>query len=201
VLSGPSDKDRLNQVARMVYDQTEKKRRVKSGPVGERTGRPNSDIKNLKLEHVTRLNIAPGYSRKVVARFDPPIDASGLGWGFVPRWSPKSMAATLYGRATIMQDRCVDYRDVRRAISASTPPVRHRFPSGSMMRVVTNRSPAPPDFGKPLPFKRKVLPLEVFFGIDSSTRAAKRRHAYLAAEHGLIQRDRAGRGADRCPRP
>src|SRR5258705_7789676 len=43
------------------------------------------------------------------------------------------------------------------------------FPSGSTIFVVTNRSPLPPDFGKPLPLRRKVRPLDVFFGIDSST--------------------------------
>src|SRR3954447_20554805 len=43
------------------------------------------------------------------------------------------------------------------------------FPSGSMIRVVTYRSPAPPAFGRPLPFRRNVRPLEVFFGIDRST--------------------------------
>src|SRR3954447_26685198 len=44
------------------------------------------------------------------------------------------------------------------------------LPSGSMMRVVKYRSPEPPPaFGRPLPFRRKVRPLEVFFGIDSST--------------------------------
>jgi hypothetical protein len=25
---------------------------------------------------------------QICKAFDPPIDASGLGWGFVPRWSP-----------------------------------------------------------------------------------------------------------------
>src|SRR6266849_6269671 len=44
------------------------------------------------------------------------------------------------------------------------------FPSGSTIRVVTNRSPvAPAAFGSPLPLRRKMRPLEVFFGIDNST--------------------------------
>src|SRR5260370_27762733 len=44
------------------------------------------------------------------------------------------------------------------------------LPSGSMIRVVTNRSPVVPGaFGSPLPFRRKVRPLEVFLGIDNST--------------------------------
>src|SRR5258705_8491587 len=43
------------------------------------------------------------------------------------------------------------------------------FPSGRIILVVTNRSPVPPAFGSPLPLRRKVRPLEVFFGIDSST--------------------------------
>src|SRR6185295_3875517 len=43
------------------------------------------------------------------------------------------------------------------------------FPSGKIIRVVTNRSPVPPGLGRPLPFRRKTRPLEVFFGIESST--------------------------------
>jgi hypothetical protein len=48
---------------------------------------PNSDIENLELGHRQVSNSHRMLTRKCEA-FDPPIDASGLDWGFVPRWSP-----------------------------------------------------------------------------------------------------------------
>ena len=49
VVSGPADKERLKQVARQIYDQTEKaeKKAEKAG----HSGCPNSDIENLESNH------------------------------------------------------------------------------------------------------------------------------------------------------
>jgi hypothetical protein len=41
-----------------------------------------------------------GWSRKNEAAFDPPIDASGLDRGLVPRWSP-FRGRTLFARALL----------------------------------------------------------------------------------------------------
>src|SRR6202047_3413229 len=99
--------------------------RVKRVSIGFLTGRPNSDIKNLKLEH-GRVSLSHHVLTRSCGAFDPPIDASGLDWGFVPRWSPKSRPHLFQAAHAITSDRCADYRDVRRAIFASTPPVRRR---------------------------------------------------------------------------
>ena len=47
VLSGPTDKDRLNQVARLVYDQTEKSRKKRMELNRDSTSR--APIRTLKI--------------------------------------------------------------------------------------------------------------------------------------------------------
>jgi len=63
-----------------------------------RTLRPNSDIKNLELEH-GRVSISLQVLTRNYHAFDPPIDASGLDRGFVPRWSPRSRPRLFSGGA------------------------------------------------------------------------------------------------------
>ena len=62
--------------------------------------------------------------------------------------------------------------------------------SGSTMRTVASRSPAPLLALRPLPLRRNVRPELVPAGIAKFDRAVERRHAHLAAEHRLIKRDR-----------
>src|SRR5215470_10076440 len=81
---------------------------------------------------------------------------AALSWGFVPRWSP-SRGRTFF-RARPRKGPRLDLKPL---------PV---FDQPRSLRGVTNRSPvAPVALGRPFPFRRKVRPLEVFLGIDSST--------------------------------
>src|ERR1700681_2266698 len=72
-----------------------------------------------------------------------------------------------------------------------------------MIRVVKNRSPAVPlAFGSPLPLRRKVLPLEVFFGIDNSTalpNVGTRTLPPSTASYSVIGRSTRRSPANYCP--
>jgi len=83
VLSGPVDKTRLNQVARLVYDQTEKNRRLRRDILAV-------PIRTSKIwnQVIGASHYSTARSREIESAHDPPIGASGLDWGLVPRWSP-----------------------------------------------------------------------------------------------------------------
>ncbi len=78
VLSGPMDKEKLNHVRASSTTRTRKAAEA-VWRVAD-LSRPNSDIKNLELEH-GRVQISYQVLTKSCDAFDPPIDASGLDWG------------------------------------------------------------------------------------------------------------------------
>ena len=75
VVSGGTDRERLTQVARLVYDATEKHGGTDRSPDGASAiratallARPNSDIENLESGSSARLKIAPGDHAMVRSR-------------------------------------------------------------------------------------------------------------------------------------
>jgi len=216
VLSGPVDKDRLNQVrAGWFYDQTEKK------PPAELCHClcPNFDIEKSRIGNMRTSQYRTKHHAKIEDAFDsrrstaaasigvcragPPVEAALFFYFCGPLIRPCTISG---GALRSSQVRCADCKgcSVRAhfCINASSSA---SFPSGSIIRMVTNRSPchSPSLFGSPLPFRRKgAAASRLFFGIDNSTGATQSRHAnfcHRAPPHTSVigRSTRAGR----CRRP
>ena len=86
--------------------------------------------------------------------------------------------------------RCADRRACVRAICASAPRARGRCLRAARCARWRSRSPAPLFAGRPLPLRRNVRPAAGAGRDRKLDRAVERRHAHLAAEHRLVERDR-----------
>src|SRR5580692_12882769 len=77
----PGRRTRKDLIKSHASSTTRPKKAAETGCRSVRLPRPNSDIKNLELEH-GRVSLSLQVLTKSCGAFDPPIDASGLDWGW-----------------------------------------------------------------------------------------------------------------------